>query len=74
MYVKINKSSGIINYDDGRDSWEADIIFLSNEKEVVLLGTTHRLNDEERSNIITEILNKYCFRKLHKSRRFIVYV
>lgn len=67
MYVKINKSNGLIQYDNDVNSWEADIIFLLDDKEVILLGTSHRLNDEERSNIITEILNKYFFRKLFKS-------
>ena len=74
MYVKINKSNGLIQYDNDVNSWEADIIFLLDDKEVILLGTSHRLNDEERSNIITEILNKYFFRKLFKSWWMDLYV
>lgn len=62
MFVKINKSSGLIEYDDNKNTfWEGDIIFRSNEKDIVILGSAHKLSAEERSNIITEILNKYFF-------------
>lgn len=61
MYVKINKSIGLIEYDDNSNCWEADIIFRTDVKDIVLLGTAHKLTSEERSNIITEILNKYYF-------------
>lgn len=61
MFVKINKSSGLIEYDDNNTFWEGDIIFRSDEKDIVILGSAHKLSAEERSNIITEILNKYFF-------------
>ncbi len=60
--IYINKSSSLIEYDDDNTAWTAEVIFDSEKKEVLLLGTTRCLTDIERSNIITEILNKYFFR------------
>ena len=47
MYVKINKSIGLIEYDDNSNCWEADIIFRTDVKDIVLLGTAHKLTSEE---------------------------
>lgn len=60
--IYINKSNSLIEYDDDKNFWTADAIFDSNKKEVLIVGTTWRLTDIERSNIITSILNKYFFR------------
>lgn len=60
--IYINKSNSLIEYDDDKNFWTADAIFDSNKKEVLIVGTTWCLNDIERSNIITSILNKYFFR------------
>ncbi len=60
--IYINKSSSLIEYDDDNTVWTAGIIFDSEKREVLLLGTARCLSDIERSNIITEILNKYFFR------------
>lgn len=66
--VKIDKSSSYIEYDDGKDAWNAMILFdltedkqENKEKEIILLETTRILKNRERNNIITEILNKYAF-------------
>lgn len=63
--VKINLSSSYIEYDDGKDFWNADILYVYNEqeegKEIRIIGTTRTLTDEERNNIIIELLNKFAF-------------
>ena len=61
MSVKIYKSSNYIKYDDNIDIWEGDIIFNVTKYCVDIYGTSRELNDTERSNIITEILNRYAF-------------
>lgn len=63
--VKINLSSSYIEYDDGKDFWNADILYVYNEeekkKEIQIVGKTRILTDEERNNIITELLNTFAF-------------
>lgn len=65
-YVKINRSSNEIKYDDNISIWSADIIFEVNQKAVYIYGTSKALSDTERSNIITEILNKFFFNFMEK--------
>ena len=59
--VKILKSSGEIFYDDNKNYWKADISTNIPNREINIFGTTRELTAEERSNIITQILNKFCF-------------
>ncbi len=65
--VSISKSTSEIKYDDEVNMWYADIIFNVYDKNILIYGTTRKLTDKERSDIITELLNKYYFRKLLKS-------
>lgn len=64
--VNINRSSSEIKYDDDKNMWSADIIFDVYQKSIYLYGTTRTLTDVERSNIITEILNKFFFNYINK--------
>ncbi len=59
--VKIDKSSGILQYDDSKVKWDADIIFDVSNKEIIIYRTTRKLTNQERNNIITKILNLYAF-------------
>lgn len=59
--VKIDKSSGILQYDDSKVKWDADIIFDVSNKEIIIYRTTRKLINQERNNIITKILNLYAF-------------
>jgi len=65
-YVKINRSSSEIKYDDDKNMWSADIIFDVYQKSIYLYGTTRTLTEVERSNIITEILNRFFFNYINK--------
>lgn len=67
--VRILKSSGEIFYDDNKNYWKADISTNIPNREINIFGTTRQLSDEERSNIITEILNKFCFGNYLNSER-----
>jgi hypothetical protein len=60
--VKISKSSSLIQYEDSKRIWDADIIFNISNREILVLGTTRVLSSKERNNIITKILNVYAFR------------
>ncbi len=59
--VKIDKASSYLKYENNNTSWTADIITNVYDKEIILLGTTRVLTNNERDDIITEILNKYAF-------------
>ena len=65
-YVNINRSSSEIKYDDDKNMWSADIIFDVYQKSIYLYGTTRALTKTERSNIITEILNRFFFNYINK--------
>lgn len=59
--VKISKSSSYIEYTSDKVTWNADIYFNLQEREIQIFGTTRTLSDKERDDIITEILLKYAF-------------
>ncbi len=59
--VKIDKASSYLKYETNNTSWNADIITNVYDKEIILLGTTRALTNNERDDIIAEILNKYAF-------------
>lgn len=59
--LKINKSTNFIEYTSDEVTWFADIYFNVQEREILLIGTTRNLTDNEREDIITEILSKYAF-------------
>lgn len=65
-YVKINRSSSEIKYDDNKNMWSADIIFDVYQRAIYIYGTSRTLTETERSNVITEILNKFFFNYMYK--------
>ncbi|MBO5477695.1 MAG: hypothetical protein J6A15_08095 [Clostridia bacterium] len=65
-YVKINRSSSEIKYDDDKNMWSADMIFDIPQRSINIYGTTRTLTENERSNIITEILNRFFFDYMNK--------
>lgn len=72
-YVKIDKSSGILQYDDSKVKWDADIIFNVSNKEILIYKTTRKLTNQERNNIITKIINTYAFGNYFNSEPGILY-
>lgn len=71
MSVKINSSSGVIEYDDDTIKWVADMIIDEQSRSVILLGTAHKLTSNERSDVITAILNKLAFGSYFNRRDYI---
>lgn len=72
-YVKIDKSSGILQYDDSKVKWDADIIFNVSNKEILIYKTTRKLTNQERNNIITKIINMYAFGNYFNNEPGILY-
>lgn len=72
-YVKIDKSSGILQYDDSKVKWDADIIFNVSNKEIIIYKTTRKLTNQERNNIITKIINMYAFGNYFNNEPGILY-
>lgn len=71
--VKIDKSSGILQYDDSKVKWDADIIFDVSNKEIIIYKTTRKLTNQERNNIITKIINMYAFGNYFNNEPGILY-
>lgn len=59
--VEISRSSSYIKYTSDSITWDADIYFNIQTKEIQIIGTTRTLTDKERDDIITKILSKYAF-------------